>query len=115
MHIEQVDRHCDVFEQRLKNGEKLSAEQFLRENGLPADEEFLEELHKLEREYANGSPAPAPANRVADAGDRMTEPLLAGSEGSVIGNYKLLQKSAKGAWAWSTWPSRRGLSPAAWP
>ena len=27
--------------------------------------------------------------------------------GTVIGPYKLLEQSAKGAWAWSTWPSRR--------
>ena len=51
MHIEQIDRYCDLFEQRLKQGDKLSAEQFRQEQQLPQDEELLTELNRLEREY----------------------------------------------------------------
>jgi WD40 repeat protein/tRNA A-37 threonylcarbamoyl transferase component Bud32 len=51
MKIEQVDRHCDLFEQRLRKGEKLSAEAFLEECRLPADSELMAELRRLEREY----------------------------------------------------------------
>jgi hypothetical protein len=98
MHIEQVDRHCDLFEQRLKNGEELSAEQFIQENGLPADDEFLAELRKLEREYQSGSPQAAAGNGRIDPrqSDPATEPFLPGGKDSVIGNYKLLQKIGEG-------------------
>jgi WD40 repeat protein/tRNA A-37 threonylcarbamoyl transferase component Bud32/ribosomal protein S27E len=51
MKIEQVDRHCDVFEERLQRGEKLSAKAFAEEQSLPADDELMEELRRLEREY----------------------------------------------------------------
>jgi hypothetical protein len=51
MHIEQIDRHCDLFEQRLKQGDELSAEQFLQEQQLPQEAQLLTELRRLEREY----------------------------------------------------------------
>ena len=120
MNIEQLDRHCDVFEHRLKNAEQVSAEQFLEELGLPADDELANELRKLEREYRNGKSLPADADRVLPSGDvfRPTDLMPSVGTETVIGPYKLLsccRKSAKGAWGRSTWPSRPGRSSAAWP
>ena len=57
MHIEQIDRYCDLFEERLKRGEPLTAGQFLQEQRLPAERQLQAELEKLEREYLNGPSA----------------------------------------------------------
>ena len=51
MNLEECDRYCDQYEARLQKGDRLSAEAFLRESGLPSDKQLLTELHRLEREY----------------------------------------------------------------
>jgi serine/threonine protein kinase len=98
MHIEQVDRHCDAFEHRLKNGEKLTVEQFIHQNALPVDDELLEELHKLEQEYLRHFHDDVVGDGALDPpiDNRATEPFLPGGKESVIGHYKLLQKIGEG-------------------
>jgi WD40 repeat protein/serine/threonine protein kinase len=98
MKIEQVDRHCDLFEQRLRKGEKLSAEAFLEECHLPADSELMAELRRLEREYQNGKPAPAAEPDAQDSGGELpvTEAVPADGHPTIIGTYRLLQKIGEG-------------------
>lgn len=98
MKIEQIDGFCDLFEKRLKSGEDLSAEQFLQEQRLPPEGQFLEELHKLEGEYRDRHPVPATAERRPDPVDVNGHTLLMPGSGSEtrIGNYKLLQKIGEG-------------------
>jgi len=52
--IEQIDRYCDLFEQRLKAGEAGSVEEFLSEQGLPRNQRLVAELLRLKHEYGAG-------------------------------------------------------------
>jgi serine/threonine protein kinase len=97
MKIEQVDRHCDLFEARLRNGEKISAEAFLEECRIPAEHNLVDELRKLEGEYRNGKCVSVPKSaQVASEAVRPTELGPAELEETVIGSYKLLQKIGEG-------------------
>ena len=51
MKIEEIDRFCDLYEQRLQAGERPSVEAFMEECHLPTDMDLLVELRKLHREY----------------------------------------------------------------
>ena len=57
MRIEEIDRYCDIFEERLRSGAQLAVEQFLKEQELPSNQTLLVELRKLEQEYAQPSSA----------------------------------------------------------
>jgi hypothetical protein len=63
VNLEECDRCCDQYEERLQKGHRQSAEEFLRESGLPSDAQLLAELHKLEREYGI---KPASSTRITD-------------------------------------------------
>jgi serine/threonine protein kinase len=97
MHIEEIDRYCDLFEERLKAGDDLSAGQFLDEHRLPREERLLPELQKLEQEYrqvrahAADTPGAAPVDPYGPTESRPIEQV-----GTVIGSYKLLQKIGEG-------------------
>ncbi len=96
MHSREIERYCDLFEQRLKAGESLTAESFLKEHSLPIDVGLLDELRKLEHEYRPA--AYAPTNLAPPPGPHSEpppQPLLE-SVGSMIGGYKLLQKLGEG-------------------
>src|SRR5262245_29236705 len=98
MKIEQIARHCDVFEGRLKKGEKLSAKAFAEEQGLPPDDELMAELQRLEREYQNGKPVPVIDADARNSTDeyRPTDLVPATGDETIIGFYKLLQKIGEG-------------------
>ena len=76
MKIEQIDRLCGVFEQRLKSGEKLSREQFLREQRLPLEEPILHELRQLEEEYQYARPEFPGAERKPAPSDIHSQTVL---------------------------------------
>ncbi|MGE0377787.1 MAG: hypothetical protein AB7Q45_20430, partial [Planctomycetaceae bacterium] len=46
-----VDRICDRYEQRLKDGSFLSVDEFLVEERLTSDDLLVRELDKVERDY----------------------------------------------------------------
>ena len=98
MHIERIDRYCDLFEERLKAGDELSAGQFLEEHRLPREAGLLPELQKVEREYRLGKERPARTQPPPPDFDAYcpTESVPAEGVGTVIGNYKLLQKIGEG-------------------
>src|SRR5262249_3450378 len=97
MTIEQIDRLCDHFERRLKQGERLSADEFLAEQRLAADDDLLIELHKLEIDYRNGQSPSANGNQGAGCQASHATVLFPGiGENSIVGNYKLLQRIGEG-------------------
>ncbi|MGE4001623.1 MAG: protein kinase [Planctomycetaceae bacterium] len=94
MSIEEIDRHCIRFEQRLKSGERLTARQFFAELRLPAGDELLVELQRLERHYRTGDGAAARQEAV-DV-NRPTESMPRAVSETDVGGYKLLQKIGEG-------------------
>jgi serine/threonine protein kinase len=85
MHIAEIDRYCDLYEQRLRGGERLTADEFLRIEGLPRDDGLAAELKRLEREFLSPDGAtltqPAPRDKL---------PAIS------IGPYKVLQQIGEG-------------------
>lgn len=55
MNIEDIDRYCDQFEARLKRGDAISADSFIREQHLPDDALLGMELRRVEQEYGKSS------------------------------------------------------------
>lgn len=51
MHISEIDRWCDEYEERLKAGEKLSVIEFVQLHGLPQSPQLLDELSRVQNEY----------------------------------------------------------------
>src|SRR5262245_13045689 len=95
MNLEQVDRLCHRFENRLKNGERLSARQFLQELKLPDENPLLAELCKLERHYHLGDDGEANSLGSVEV-NLPTESMPAADLNTSIGGYKLLQKIGEG-------------------
>ena len=98
MRIQQIDHFCDLFEARLRQGENISAQQFLDEHHLPAQGEFPEELRKLEAEYRNYPGRASRSDSRANLVDvnELTAAMPGRVSESRIGNYKLLQKIGEG-------------------
>lgn len=97
MNIEQIDGHCDLFERRLKQGDRISARHFVDENRLPPDAQLVEELQKLEREYGQAHADPRKLPEPIPAVDIRPTHVMSGDAGkTVIGNYRLLQKIGEG-------------------
>ena len=98
MRIQQIDHFCDLFEARLRQGENISAQQFLDEHQLPAEGEFSEELRKLEAEYRNYPGRASRSDSRANLVDvnELTAAMPGRVSESRIGNYKLLQKIGEG-------------------
>ena len=102
MRFVEIDHYCDEFERRLQAGEPVSLEQFLQEHQLAADARLVAELEKLQREYRLGQGQVVPVNGVADnspavPGCATTDEFVSLEEvGSVIANYRLLQKIGEG-------------------
>lgn len=97
MDLSEIDRLCDLFEHRLKAGEKLSVEGFVAQENLKMDEELLVELNKLSREY-RASPIDDPSVKtILDAVHCSADvmPRVAALN-SNTGNYRLLQKLGEG-------------------
>jgi len=96
MNLEEIDRHCDRFEQRLKGGERLTARQYLRELQFADDSPLLAELCKVERHYGAREPDPAQPSRDAADFNRPTETMPSAELNKIVGGYKLLQKIGEG-------------------
>jgi WD40 repeat protein/serine/threonine protein kinase len=99
MNLEQIDRLCDRYEERLRAGEKLSSEQFLQDLRIPPEAHLVFELRKVEHEFlGNGNGAAAPSSAEVPAFDphQPTETMPVEALGSKIGSYKLLQKIGEG-------------------
>jgi len=98
MNIQQIDRYCDLYERRLKGGAHVTAQQFLDEHDLPAEDRLVPELHRLEREYLHDSVAVSTANPPCKSFDvnRRTDSMVGEEVGGFIGSYKLLQKIGEG-------------------
>lgn len=119
--IEKVDQLCDRFEERLKRGERITADEFIEQEDLPRDGRLLEFLRPLQQEYVDtprGTPVTPGRNRgIPDRGgrghgasDRRTsagsfEPTQAPGKGDsddfdfagqVIGDYQLHEKLGEG-------------------
>ncbi len=102
MNLEQCDRYCDQFEARLQRGERITAEEFVRECRLPPDRQLLAELRRLEREYLTASFGAEDPHATAMASTDHHAEMASAEKGDeddankVIGNYKLLQKIGEG-------------------
>ncbi len=89
MHISEIDRWCDNYEERLRAGDVLSVQEFIQANGLSQVAGLIAELERVEREYrCTHVPAVPP-------GPTVTMPPDA-SIAKTIGPYKLLQKLGEG-------------------
>ena len=77
------------------------------------DAELLRQVDRLLRaHFGAGSFLESPPDGVAPS-PTIDQPITE-KPGTQIGPYKLLQQIGEGAWAWSTWPSRRSRSSGAW-
>ena len=93
MNLEQIDGHCDAFERRLRKGERLTAQAFVDEQQLPSDRQLLDELGKLEWEYAEPHPLEGVAATVTpEAAVEPTRSMPSSGSPTSIGNYRLLQQ-----------------------
>ena len=86
MNIEEIDRWCDLFEERLKAGDEISIESFLEEHQLAPDNQLFAELRRVHQECS-----PNGASDVAS-----TQEFSAATTRTTIGNYKLMQPIGEG-------------------
>lgn len=107
MNYEEIDRCCDQFERRLKSGEAISVEDFLRELGQPNDDRVNTDLRRLERDYQSPVNAPTGIIQRDAPGIEVAEPrvltrsqierLGTSQEASfTLGNYQILGKLGQG-------------------
>jgi serine/threonine protein kinase len=96
MRLDEIDRYCDDFERRLQAGESVPIEEFLQEHQLAADARLVAELEKLHREYRPGDGRDPPVNDAAVKPGTTDDFVVSEPAGSVIANYRLLQKIGEG-------------------
>lgn len=74
MKYREIDPWCDLFERRLRRGDQVSIDDFLKQNRLPGDDSLVIELQNVESEYRPRQPAPNCSIQLAETVDRPTDP-----------------------------------------
>ncbi len=86
----EIDKLCDEFERRLREGAAVSAEDFASEVGEAQRDELIVELRRVEAELQN------PDSTIQAGGHSVNAPVTAGKTVRYFGDYELLDEIAKG-------------------
>jgi hypothetical protein len=74
MKYQEIDPWCDLFERRLRRGDHVSIDDFLKQNHLPDDRSLVAELQKVESEYRPKQSLPDSSSDLAEAADIQRAP-----------------------------------------
>lgn len=98
MKLSEIDRLCDLFEDRLKSREGLTVHEFLVDESLPEIPELVVELNKLHLEIAVKRETPNHVPVQVSPADVSTTviPSVSDVKYGSIGHYQLLQKLGEG-------------------
>lgn len=100
MNLSQIDRYCDLFEQRLQRGEEITVDRFMKDQHLPGDAALVLELQKVFAEYLSRIQDLPQAAIPGQLDPRIRVPLLQARDASVGmivgGRYKLVESIGSG-------------------